>query len=250
MMTTPALTSSRRPADTQQVRAMFDAIAPTYDLLNGILSGGAHRIWERVFVRYLPTLPTGRCLDLCTGTGALVPRLAAKFGRVVAADISPRMLQVARSRFVSLSNVDWVEADAQRLPFEDSSFNCLTVSYGVRNVPNLEQGMSEMWRVLKPGGTLAILEFGTPPNRLWNRIFSLYSKHVIPVIGGLLSGQRGAYEYLPATAAAFPCGDQFQALLIKAAFEPCVTRRLLGGVAYIYVAKRPAIDVAERQVEE
>ena len=217
---------------------MFDAIAPTYDLLNGVLSGGVHRMWERALVSYLPTLPSGRCLDLCTGTGALVPRLAKKFERVVGADISPQMLEVARSRFACLSDVEWVEADAQRLPFEDSSFNCLTVSYGVRNVPNLEQGLSEMRRVLKPGGTIAILEFGTPGNRIWKKLFSLYSNHVIPFIGGLLSGQRGAYEYLPTTAAAFPCGEQFEALLIKAGFEPCVTRRLMGGVAYIYVAQR------------
>ncbi len=239
-MTTPVLTSSQRPADTRQVRAMFDAIAPTYDLLNGVLSGGVHRVWERALVQSLPVCHFGSCLDLCTGTGALVPRLASKFERVVGADISPRMLHVARSRWKSLSNVTWVEADAQTLPFESASFDCLTVSYGVRNVPNLRQGLSEMWRVLKPGGTLAILEFGTPRNQLWKKLFSLYSRVVIPFIGGIISGERGAYEYLPTTAAAFPCGDEFVTLIQESGFEPLFTRRLLGGVAYIYVGRRPA----------
>ena len=237
-MTTPSLTSSHRPADTRQVRSMFDAIAPTYDLLNSVLSGGMHRIWERALVGSVPTSPTGRCLDLCTGTGALVPRLTRKFQTVVGADISPRMLQVARSRFESLPQVEWVEADAQRLPFDDASFDCVTVSYGIRNVPNLELGLSEMRRVVKPGGTIAILEFGTPRNPLWRWLFSMYSTYVIPFVGGALSGQRGAYEYLPTTAAAFPCGDVFEGLLVNAGFVPCVTRRLMGGIAYIYVAKR------------
>jgi len=217
---------------------MFDAIAPTYDLLNSVLSGGMHRIWEQALVASVPASPQGRCLDLCTGTGALVPRLVKKFRAVVGVDISPQMLQVARSRFQPLSNVEWVEADAQKLPFEDASFDCLTVSYGIRNVPNLEFGLSEMCRVVKPGGTIAILEFGTPRNSLWRGLFSLYSNYIIPLVGGMLSGQRGAYEYLPTTAAAFPYGDAFEALLVKSGLAPQKTRRLMGGVAYIYVATR------------
>jgi demethylmenaquinone methyltransferase/2-methoxy-6-polyprenyl-1,4-benzoquinol methylase len=217
---------------------MFDAIAPTYDLLNSVLSGGMHRIWERALVASVPVSPTGRCLDLCTGTGALVPRLAKKFQAVVGADISPQMLQVARSRFRALSHVEWVEADAQQLPFDDASFDCLTISYGIRNVPNLELGLSEIRRVVKPGGTIAILEFGTPRNSIWRGLFSLYSRCIIPFVGGMFSGQRGAYEYLPTTAAAFPYGDAFEGLLAKAGLTPQKTRRLMGGVAYIYVAAR------------
>jgi demethylmenaquinone methyltransferase/2-methoxy-6-polyprenyl-1,4-benzoquinol methylase len=219
---------------------MFDAIAPTYDLLNSVLSGGMHRIWERTLVGSVPARPAGRCLDLCTGTGALVPRLTRKFKTVVGADISPQMLQVARCRYHSLPDVEWVEADAQRLPFGDASFDCVTVSYGIRNVPDVELVLCEMRRVVKPGGIIAILEFGTPGNPMWRWLFSMYSRYVIPLVGGALSGQRGAYEYLPKTAAAFPCGDAFEGLLGNAGLVPQATRRLMGGIAYLYVVKRPS----------
>lgn len=217
---------------------MFDAIAPTYDLLNSILSGGLHRIWEGRLVRMLPVNSTGRYLDLCTGTGALVPRLATRCAEIVGADISPQMLQVARNRWRSIPNVSWMEADAQALPFSDEVFDAISVAYGVRNLPDLQLGLREMHRVLKPGGSIGILEFGQPTNRAWRAVFSLYSRYVIPLIGGLLSGKRAAYEYLPTTAAAFPCGEQFENLLRANGFHPIKTAPLMGGVAFIYYAEK------------
>jgi demethylmenaquinone methyltransferase/2-methoxy-6-polyprenyl-1,4-benzoquinol methylase len=217
---------------------MFDAIAPTYDLLNTVLSGGFHRRWERLLVGSLPGNPDGRCLDLCTGTGALVPKLSARYAEVVGADISPQMLEVARTRFARSSNVTLVEADAQNLPFDGGAFDVATVAYGVRNLPDLNAGLSEIRRVLKIGGQVGILEFGTPRNAVWRAIFSFYSRYIIPMVGGLLSGERDAYEYLPKTAAAFPCGAEFETLLTQAGLTPQTTIPLMGGIAFIYIAEK------------
>ena len=238
MKQSPVLTSQQRPSNTDQVRSMFDAIAPTYDLLNTILSGGFHRRWERLLVEALPNMPQGRCLDLCTGTGALIPKLSTRYMSVVGADISPQMLEVARSRWTAIPHVTWIEADAQNLPFEDESFDVASVAYGVRNLPDLSAGLSEIRRVVKVGGQVGILEFGTARNPVWRAIFSFYSRYIIPFIGGIISGERGAYEYLPKTAAAFPCGEQFEDLLRQAGLTPLRTIPLMGGIAFIYVAKR------------
>lgn len=238
MTAMPSLTPSNRPESTREVRSMFDAIAPTYDLLNSVLSGGLHKIWEGALVRSLPNLNSARVLDLCTGTGAVASRLATRYESVVGADISPRMLDVARTRHSSIRNVSWVEADAQNLAFDDCSFDFVTVAYGVRNLPDLKVGLREMYRVVKVGGQVGILEFGRPQNVLWRGVFSWYSRCVIPLLGGAISGQRGAYEYLPTTAAAFPCGAQFEELLSDVGLVPIKTVSLMGGVAYIYIAAR------------
>jgi len=217
---------------------MFDAIAPTYDLLNSVLSGGLHRLWERRLVKSLPVVANGRCLDLCAGTGALVPRLAPRYREVVAADISPKMLAVGQKRWAGLRNVTWVEADAQALPFDDGSFDVVSIAYGVRNLPRLDLGLREVSRVLVAGGRVAILEFGQPTNKVWRALFSWYSRIIIPRIGGWLSGDRGAYEYLPTTAAAFPCGEAFENVARASGLTPEETFPLMGGVAYLYVARK------------
>ena len=235
---TDAAHGGTKPASTADVRSMFDSIAKTYDLLNSILSLGLHRIWEGRLVALLTAAPTGCSLDLCAGTGALVPRLSTKFGQVVAADISPQMLAVGRGRHAAISNCSWVEADAQVMPFPDGSFDAITISYGIRNLPDPKKGLSEALRVAKPGGELAVLEFGQPSNRLWRAIFELYARHVIPFIGGLISGSRAPYEYLPRTASAFPSGERFEALLRDAGWAPERTVSLCGGVAFIYKARK------------
>jgi demethylmenaquinone methyltransferase/2-methoxy-6-polyprenyl-1,4-benzoquinol methylase len=219
---------------------MFDAIAPRYDLLNFLLSGGLHRVWEKRLVRSLPVLERGVCLDLCTGTGALVPYLAPRYQQVCGVDISSQMLNRARQRFREISNVTWMEGDAQALSFDDGSFDVVTVAYGVRNWPERERGLREVCRVLRVGGYVGILEFGQPRNALWRALFSLYSRYVIPTIGGLLSGSRAAYEYLPKTSAVFPCGGAFEELLTSEGLTPLSTVPLAGGVAYVYVAVKRA----------
>lgn len=235
MESSQLLTTANRPESTACVRSMFDAIAKRYDLLNTILSCGLHRLWESRLVRELPELPRGRCLDLCTGTGALVPRLAVRYQEVVGIDISPEMLNVARSRWQNLRNVSWNEGDAQKLFCRDGEFDVVTVAYGVRNWPEFMVGLAEAYRVLRPGGSIGILEFGQPANPLWRAIFGLYSRYVIPTLGGWVSGTRAPYEYLPRTASTFPCGIDFVEALQNVGF--CNIRAIsqAGGVAYVYM---------------
>ncbi len=217
---------------------MFDTIAARYDLLNFLLSAGLHRVWEKRLVYSLPAVEGGQCLDLCTGTGALVPYLSKRYSSVCGLDISSQMLKRARERFAQIPNVTWVEGDAQALPCSDSSFDVVTVAYGVRNWPDREQGLQEVSRVLRTGGHVGILEFGQPRNVCWRTLFSLYSRYIIPTVGGLLSGSREAYEYLPRTSAVFPCGEAFERLLQKVGLTPLSTVPLMGGVAYVYVATK------------
>jgi demethylmenaquinone methyltransferase/2-methoxy-6-polyprenyl-1,4-benzoquinol methylase len=217
---------------------MFDSIAARYDLLNTLLSGGMHRVWEKRLIASLPAAVEGVCLDLCTGTGALVPRLAPRYRRVVGVDLSPQMLERARERWSGLKNVSWFEGDAQALQFEEGSFDVATVAYGVRNWPDRERGLREVRRVLKPGGQVGILEFGQPSQRIWRTVFGVYSRWIIPTIGGLVSGNRKAYEYLPKTSAAFPCGAEFAAMLSGVGLRPESVTPLMGGVAFVYVARK------------
>jgi demethylmenaquinone methyltransferase/2-methoxy-6-polyprenyl-1,4-benzoquinol methylase len=217
---------------------MFDAIANRYDLLNTVLSCGLHRVWEARLVRRLSSAQDERCLDLCTGTGALVPRLARQYREVVGVDISSGMLDVARKRWRDITNVSWREGDAQALDFEDQAFGVITVAYGVRNWPDFRVGLSEVYRVLKYGGQVGILEFGQPRSRIWRWVFGLYSRYVIPLVGGLISGSRAPYEYLPQTSAVFPCGDEFVGELRSIGFSAIQSVSLMGGVAYIYIAHK------------
>lgn len=238
MESSQLLTAAGRPENTDKVRMMFDAIARRYDLLNTVLSCGLHRLWEARLVRELPQFPGGRCLDLCTGTGALVPLLAPRYAEVLGIDISTEMLNVARRRWVAVPNVKWSEGNAQSLACRDGEFDAVTVAYGVRNWPDFRAGLAEVWRVVRSGGSVGILEFGQPRNAVWRWCFGVYSRYVIPTIGGLISGTRAPYEYLPETSAVFPCGEDFAAVLREVGFSGVRRISLLGGVAHIYIASK------------
>lgn len=227
-----------KPQSTPYVQAMFDNIAPTYDLLNSILSGGSHRVWESKLVDVLPDAPSALCLDLCTGTGALIPRLIKRFSTVVGLDVSPKMLAIAKKRFGSLHKVSFTEGDAQDLCFMDNSFDRITVAYGIRNLPDYSTGIAEIRRVLKPGGFVGILEFGQPRSPLWKMLFNAYSASVVPILGKMISGNGDAYAYLPKTASIFPCGANFEKELIAQGLSPIKTITCMGGIAYIYLAQK------------
>ncbi len=229
---------NHRPHSTQEVQRMFDSIAPTYDILNLMLSGGSHRRWESKLVDSLPEATSGICLDICTGTGALIPRLARRFSSVVGLDVSPNMLSIAKRKYGSMHKVSFIEADAQKLPFSDNCFDRITVAYGVRNLPDYRTGLKEIKRVLKPGGVVGILEFGQPSVPVWRQAFNLYSRTLMPLLGRIVSGDSHAYRYLPKTAAAFPCGKAFENDLIACGLSPTKTHSCLGGIAYIYVANK------------
>lgn len=214
------------------VRGMFDCIAHRYDLTNNVLSAGVHHLWRRALEKRMRRC--NRALDIATGTGALVPYLLKRAENVVGVDFSQGMLQHVPEGLRIDSRVSFQHADALALPFEDDSFDCVTVAFGVRNFEFLEQGLAEINRVLKPGGQVLILEFGQIRHPVVGPVYKTYSRYVLPRLGGLLTGNLQAYEYLPKTAARFPCGDEFVEKLALAGLEGAVSNPLWFGMAYIY----------------
>jgi demethylmenaquinone methyltransferase / 2-methoxy-6-polyprenyl-1,4-benzoquinol methylase len=240
------MNSSREAIDqrAETVRTMFASVARRYDLANWVLSFGAHRYWQWSAARMLrSSAEDTRVLDLCSGTGALLPELVRRFRTVTAADFCGEMLEVGRQRFQSaswFSRVEFVRADALALPFSSESFDAVTVAYGVRNFEDLDRGLSEISRVLKPSGEVMILEFGQPSQPALAALYRWYSKEVMPRIGGALTGRPDAYRYLPETAARFPCGTAFEQRLSRVGLTPLETKRFFGGICYAYRAMRSA----------
>jgi demethylmenaquinone methyltransferase / 2-methoxy-6-polyprenyl-1,4-benzoquinol methylase len=180
------------------VRAMFDRIAPVYDLMNRVMTVGLDRRWRKLAVREV-VWPGDRVLDACCGTGDLAVEAERRGGRVVALDFSPRMLERARAKS---GTIDWVQGDALALPFADNEFDAATVGFGVRNLADLEGGLRELARVLRPGGKLAVLEI-TRPRGLLRPFFRLWFDVLVPLAGKVLPGGK-AYTYLPASVRRFP----------------------------------------------
>jgi len=204
------------------VRGMFDRIAPVYDVMNRVMTAGLDRSWRRLAVEAV-IQPGDRVLDACCGTGDLAVAAEREGGIVTGLDFSPRMLERARRKS---ETVTWIEGDLLELPFEDGSFDAATVGFGVRNVADLEAGLAELQRVLRPGGRLAILEI-TQPRGVLRPFFSLWFERIVPLLGRVLPGGK-AYTYLPASVRRFPGAEELAALLERQGFEQ-VRFRLLGG---------------------
>jgi demethylmenaquinone methyltransferase/2-methoxy-6-polyprenyl-1,4-benzoquinol methylase len=207
---------------SDDVRGMFDRIAPVYDAMNRVMTAGLDRAWRRLTVEAV-VQPGDRVLDACCGTGDLALAAEREGGVVTGLDFSPKMLERARRKSETIT---WVEGDLLELPFEDGSFDAATVGFGVRNVADLEAGLAELRRVLRPGGRLAILEI-TQPRGLLRPFFSLWFDRIVPLVGKVLPGGR-AYTYLPASVRRFPGAEELVALLERDGFEH-VRVRLLGG---------------------
>lgn len=222
----------------ENVQAMFASIARRYDLGNTVLSFGIHHIWRAMLLKQAAREPGECALDLCTGTGDLLPGLERQFNEVIGADFCQPMLELARSKAGGSAKRKLVQADALNLPFENDSFDLVTVSFGVRNFENLQKGLQEIQRVLKPGGRLIVLEFGQPTLPIFGALYQWYSKRIMPIIGGLVTGNKEAYMYLPETAKNFPCGEKFEEQLKQAALRPELTRALTFGIAYLYQGRK------------
>lgn len=225
------------PSHPSPIEHMFDSIARRYDLTNFVLSFGFYKLWQKKALSFLPAGRGLKVLDACTGTGALLPDLCSNYDDVTGLDFSAEMLAVGKKlRGRNISQAKLVQGDATAMPFEPGTFDIITVAYGVRNLTSLSKGLTEFRRVLKAGGTLLVLEFGQPEGKLWGAFYRSYSKYIMPVIGGVLTGNRKAYEYLPETASKFPCGKAFEQALIDAGFTPERTESFSGGIAYGYLA--------------
>jgi demethylmenaquinone methyltransferase/2-methoxy-6-polyprenyl-1,4-benzoquinol methylase len=228
-----------------RIAGMFDAIAGRYDLLNMVLSLGLDRQWRRRAIASLQLTGTERVLDVCAGTAdvAIGTALAQPGShRVVGVDFAGAMLAKGREKIQAAglsSRVQLVRGDAMCLPVADASVDALTIAFGIRNVQVTEAACREMLRVLKPGGRLAILEFGLPQAPGLRQLYAWYFLRVLPRIGSLVSRHGGAYSYLPASVGAFPWGQEFADLLTRAGFSAAASRPLTLGVVYLYTAVRP-----------
>jgi demethylmenaquinone methyltransferase/2-methoxy-6-polyprenyl-1,4-benzoquinol methylase len=238
---------------SKKVREMFTQIAPRYDLLNHLLSMQFDRLWRaRVASRLCHILARrdALVLDLCCGTGDLAFSLArAGNARIIGADFAHPMLVRAKEKSATLDSaanedsavpIQFFEADALRLPFAGASFDLVTTAFGFRNLSNYESGLREIHRVLKPGGTIAILEFTEPPEGLWGDLYRWYFCKVLPKIGGLISGQSAAYKYLPNSVARFFRPPELANLLSSVGYDSVAYSVWTFGTVALHTAVRPA----------
>lgn len=238
--TTPAGVRGEEQA-ARWVRQMFAGVAARYDLLNHLLSFQIDRYWRSrtaAEVRDIVRRPGARALDLCCGTADLLIELEKAAARgLFGCDFCRPMLEAAREKLRNRRlRSALLEADALALPFSDASFDLVAVAFGVRNYANYRKGFLEMRRVLKPGGVAAILEFSEPPSRLVRLLYETYSRHVLPRVGGWLSGSRAAYSYLPESVRRFPQADELAELLLSCGFKKVRYRRMTFGIVALHLA--------------
>lgn len=228
---------------TERVKEMFDHIAPTYDRLNHILSLSIDKIWRRRVVRRVLKLGAKEILDVATGTGDLAIAMARKIegSTICGVDLSPEMLEVARTKVLKLGlskRISLIEGNAEHLELDSESVDAVTIAFGIRNFENKEACLSELNRIIRPGGHLVILEFSNPTNPLINLLYRFYSHKVLPWVGGIISKNRSAYEYLPASVDGFPNPDNFAAIIEKAGYTNVTRRSQSFGIAQIYIAQK------------
>lgn len=222
---------------------MFDNIAPKYDLLNHTLSMSIDRVWRRRVVGEVRRAKPGRILDVATGTGDLAIAMARRIRdvQVLGVDLSEQMLAVARRKIEARGldrRIVLDRGDAERLAVADASVDVATVAFGVRNFGDLGAGLRELARTIKPGGKVVILEFSRPRNRVFRALYEFYSYKILPRIGGLVSRDKRAYEYLPASVGEFPAPEEFMAMMARAGFRNCRARSQSFGIAQIYIGER------------
>ncbi|MDC0133296.1 bifunctional demethylmenaquinone methyltransferase/2-methoxy-6-polyprenyl-1,4-benzoquinol methylase UbiE [Flavobacteriaceae bacterium] len=229
-------------AKKKQVTHMFDGISKSYDLLNRIITLGIDVIWRKRVVRLLKKEAPDTILDIATGTGDLVLALAKlNAKKIIGLDISPGMLEIGKKKVLAQNLTDRIKmqlGDSEALHYEDNSFAAVTVAFGVRNFENLDKGLLEIFRVLKPKGTLVILETAVPKNYFLKTFYMLYTQNIMPFIGKLFSKDRSAYKYLSNSAAAFPHGEVFNNILRKNGFIEVEDLPQTLGIASIYFAKK------------
>jgi demethylmenaquinone methyltransferase/2-methoxy-6-polyprenyl-1,4-benzoquinol methylase len=212
--------------------------------MNDVMSGGLHRLWKRFAIAKTGLLEGQRALDVAAGSGDLaigLARRAGRTGRVVVTDINARMLAVGRDRIIDAGfagNIDYVLADAEALPFADSSFHCVTIGFGLRNVTDKDEALASMFRVLKPGGRLLVLEFSKARLGPLEPLYDLYSLQVLPRLGELLANDASSYRYLAESIRRHPDQDTLKAMMERAGFERCEYYNLSAGIVALHVGFR------------
>ena len=223
----------------EQVRSMFDDISPNYDLANTVMSAGVHHLWRKSLVAWSGARVGDRVLDCATGTGDLAiefKKTVGPTGVVIGTDFSPGMLSPAPAKAAKLGlDIQFSQADVTNLPFTDNLFDISSISFGIRNVEEPLKGLSELARVVRPGGTVMVLEFGQPRIPGFRQAYNFYSKYILPKVGGLVTGRRKAYEYLQDSSAQFPCREDFVELMSQTGrYDQIDYRPVSFGIAYLY----------------
>ncbi len=231
------------------VRGVFESVADRYDLMNDLMSGGIHRLWKSAMIDWLRPRAGQHFIDVAGGTGDIAFRILERLGslgstaeaRIVVCDLTPAMLAVGRDRAIDrgiLSGIEWVNGDAEKLPFADRSFDAYTVAFGFRNLTHLDQALTEARRVLRPGGRLLCLEFSHVALPILDRLYDLYSFRVLPLLGQIVARDRPAYQYLVESIRRFPRQDELSQRIAAAGFERVTFRNLTGGIAALHSAWR------------
>lgn len=226
----------------ERVNDLFAAIAPRYDLINDLQSFGLHRWWKRRLIQFAAVQPGESALDLCCGTGDVAFALAEAGARVTGMDFSAPMLAVAEARKVKVGEAAgpvFLQGDALRTPFPDAHFDVVTISYGLRNLASVDEGLREMWRVLKPGGRLLVLDFGKPDNAAWRGAYFAYLRFAVPVFGRLFCKNAAAYAYILESLQHYPAQRGVDEKLRALGAANARIVNFLGGVMSINVAEKP-----------
>lgn len=247
MTTIDTATGKEAPAEisSERVKDIFSAIAKKYERFNAVSSFGAYKLWLAGMAKQAPIEPSHDVLDIAGGTGDVAFTMAREKrpAHIQCTDLVPEMLEVARAHYDEGASagvlVDFQVVDAQDIPYDDASYDVITMAYGIRNMPDRPRALAEMLRVLKPGGALVCLEFSTPPNGLWRALYSFYLKHLIPFWGGLITGDREGFVYLARSIKAFPDQKGLAQMMRDAGFVDVTWKNYTGGIAAVHVARKP-----------
>lgn len=225
------------------IKKLFDNIAPNYDKLNHILSLNIDKRWRQTAISYIADIPYPlRVLDVACGTGDFtidIARSMVKESKVIGIDISEKMMEIGRKKIIqSKLNAAMIYGDCEDLPFETSSFERISVGFGVRNFENIDLALNEMFRVLTPKGKIVILELSMPSNAIIRQIYKFYFLKILPFVGGLISKNRGAYEYLPASVLQFPSPEEFVRKMEDAGFSKIQHKSLTFGICRMYIGSK------------
>lgn len=225
----------------KHVADVFDSVATKYDLMNDVMSFGIHRLWKKTTIEYSSVRKGQTILDLAGGTGDLTAqfsKLVGDQGKVILADINDSMLKVGREKLQNkglIKNIDYVQANAECLPFLDHTFDCITIAFGLRNVTDKQKALESMYRVLKPGGRLLVLEFSKPEYQLLNKAYDVYSFTMLPFMGKIIANDSESYRYLAESIRMHPDQDTLKLMMEQAGFKEVSYHNMTGGIVALHI---------------
>ncbi len=229
----------------QRVAGVFHSVAAKYDVMNDLMSGGIHRLWKRFTIEVSAVRPGHKVLDIAGGTGDLAYQFSRRVGQhglVILSDINSSMLNVGRNRLIDRgvdNNVQYAQLDAQHIPFDDNSFDCITISFGLRNVTDKDLALRSMLRVLKPGGRLLVLEFSKPENKTLEKVYDEYSFRLLPFIGKVVTRDADSYRYLAESIRMHPDQETLKSMMKDAGFHDTEYYNLTGGIVALHKGIKP-----------